>query len=76
MFNLVKEIIMFSIIYTVLLNSLTRQAVKRPLGRWHASGDLNIKKHTRDWSSADNCGVCNNHNEPLRVKNIKARIIN
>jgi hypothetical protein len=60
---------MFSTIYTVILNSLTRQVARRPLGRWHASGDLNLKNHARDWSSADNCGICKSHNEPLVMKN-------
>jgi hypothetical protein len=54
---------MFSLIYNVILNSLTRQVVKKPLGRWHSSSDLNVNGFVRDWSSADNCCVCRNHEE-------------
>jgi hypothetical protein len=64
---------MFSLIYNVILNSLTRQVVKRPLGRWHSSSDLNVNNFSRDWSSADNCGVCRNHDDqtpPIKKREI------
>ena len=61
---------MIRIIFNVVKNSakVSKSSYVKPVGRWSWKKNNNQQDNWIDWSTVDNCGVCDKHLAKIRTK--------